>query len=124
MGRPRKSLEALVREGTFRARRDTHRQLLGGPALAWPAFATVQDRYRQAGSEPERRAVALEFERIVAAAQAELVRRTQAVQKNGAAASATATGGLEAALARLGKAGSTKQLLGFFPAFLRHPKGR
>ena len=54
MARPAKSLDAHVREGTFRARRDTHRQLLTGPPLQWPALASLLARYQQTRSEPER----------------------------------------------------------------------
>jgi excisionase family DNA binding protein len=67
VGRPAKSLEALVRAGTFRARR--HQELLNGDELTWPAFAALQRKYRRCGSAEERTAVALQFERAVRSAQ-------------------------------------------------------
>ena len=118
MARPAKSLQVHVREGTFRARRPTHRQLLGGAALAqWPLFASPQNRYGRAGTEAERRAVALEFERLVQAAQAELQKRV------GAAGAGGERERLTVELRRLGRPGSAAQLLRFFPTYLTHPKG-
>jgi excisionase family DNA binding protein len=67
VGRPAKSLEALVRAGTFRARR--HQELLNGDELTWPAFAALQQKYRECGSAEERTTVALQFERAVRSAQ-------------------------------------------------------
>lgn len=81
--------------------------------MQWPLFADLQARYRAAGSEPERRALALEVERHVGAAQEEAKRRL----------GAGTSPGLEARLAELGKAGSAAQLFSFFPGFLSHPKG-
>ena len=46
-GRPTKPLRAHVTEGTFRARRISHRALLIGSPLPWPAFASLQARYQQ-----------------------------------------------------------------------------
>jgi phage terminase large subunit-like protein len=112
MGRPAKTLLELVQDGTFRGRRDSHRLLLGGPDLPWSGFALLQARYRSAGSEPERRAVALEFQHAV-----ELVHEQAAQQAAGPADQ------LQAELAELGRPGSVQQLLGFFPAYLEHPKG-
>ena len=117
MGRPAKTLRALVIEGTFRARREQHRELLTGPPLQWPLFASLQTRYVATRSEAERRAVALEFERLVDAAQQETRRREQAAGGSDAAAE------LRQALLALGKPGSLAQLLGFFPAMFVHPKG-
>jgi phage terminase large subunit-like protein len=122
MARPAKSLDAHVREGTFRARRDTHRQLLTGPPLQWPALASLQARYQQTRSEPERRAIALEVEQFVRHAQAELARRAAAAGVSGP--THPLVGQLDAELAELGKPGSVTQLLEFFPYYLRHPKGR
>jgi phage terminase large subunit-like protein len=111
MGRPAKTLVEHIHDGSFRARRASHRQLLLGPPVPWPAFAALQDQYRAARSEPERRAVALELERAIDAAHSETQRRLG--------------GGptLGAELNGLGAAGSVKQLLGFFPHFLAHPRG-
>src|SRR5207248_7057378 len=99
-------------EGTFRGRRDRHRALLLGPQLEWPVLASLQRRYLQATSEPDRRALALAFERIVADAQTEAKRRSS-------------TGGelLAGELAGLGKPGSVAQLLRFFPHFFADPRG-
>ena len=117
MARPAKTLHAHVRDGSFRARREQHRHLLAGAALEWPAFASLQGRYTRAGSEPEQRALALEFERLVTRAQFELQQRIAGSGPNAAANEIAHT------LALLGKAGSVKQLLGFFPAYLVHSKG-
>jgi phage terminase large subunit-like protein len=111
-GRPTKALVAHVREGTFRARRDTHRLLLAGPELPWTGFALLQKRFCAATSEPERRAIALEFEQAVRVAHEQL-----ALAEGGANAP------LETALRKLGKPGSAAQLLEFFPSYLVHPKG-
>jgi phage terminase large subunit-like protein len=112
MARPAKPLAQLVREGNYRARRDTHRLLLAGPDLPWPGFALLQQRFRTATSEPERRAIALEFQRAV-----------NLVQQQAAAAEEGPSERLQAELCRLGRPGSSKQLLEFLPAYLRHPKG-
>jgi phage terminase large subunit-like protein len=122
MARPAKSLDAHVREGTFRARRDSHQRLLGGPFVQWPTLASLQARYQQTRSEPERRAIALEVEQFVKAAQAELARRAAAAGIDGQASPLVAQLGAE--LAELGKPGSVAQLLEFFPYYLQHPKGR
>jgi phage terminase large subunit-like protein len=115
MGRPAKTLQQHVREGTFRARRARHMALLAGPPLPWPVFASLQAQFAQTRSEPERRAVALEFERLVSAAHAETLRRNSGAD-NGAAA-------LHAQLSELGKPGSVAQLKRFFPSYFVHPKG-
>src|SRR6266480_6307096 len=100
MGRPAKSLEAHIREGTFRARREPHEALLAGPAVRWALFADLQRQYLQARSEPERRAVALAVERHIAAAQTQLRERIDAEHD------------VAAQLLLPGKAGMA-QLLGF-----------
>jgi phage terminase large subunit-like protein len=112
-GRPAKSLAQLVRDGSFRARREQHRALLLGPDLPYPGFALLQERFRRATSEPERRALALEFERAVKLVHAQ----AEVEQAQGRGRS------LEAELAELGKPGSLKRLLRFFPTYLEHPKG-
>ena len=114
-GRPVKTLRAHVTEGTFRARRVSHRALMGGPPLPWPVFASLQARYLAASSEPDRRDAALKFEQIVAAAQREAHKR----DSNGAPGSSA----LAAELVTLGKPGSVAQLLKFFPYYLAHPRG-
>ena len=111
MSRPPKSLAQLLHDGSFRARR--HGPLLLGPDLRYPAFALLQARYRQATSEPERRAIALEFERAV-----RLVHE-QAEQEQAEGRGRSLAG----ELAELGKPGSLAQLLRFFPHYLQHPKG-
>ena len=62
-GRPPKTLKAHVLEHSFRARR--HYPLLAGAELPWPGFALLQARYRAATSQPERRAIAVEFQTAV-----------------------------------------------------------
>ena len=112
-GRPPKTLAAHVRENSFRARR--HWSLLSGPELPWSAFAVMQARYRQANTHPARRALAVEFENAVKAAHASADAGKGASSRGGAS--------LQEQLDALGKAGSVKQRLGFFPEFLRHAKG-
>src|SRR3954467_13937731 len=96
-GRPRQRLRAARQDGTLRARRHPHRALLLGPGLQWPAFASLQTRYAQATSEPERRQLALQFQQLVGAAQRELQRRSSAGGQGELAAR------IAAELARLGK---------------------
>src|SRR4051794_24662384 len=111
MARPAKSLASHVRDGTFRARR--HWPLLSDPPLRWPGFALLQARYQAATSDPQRRAIAVEFQQAVA-----LVHE-QAADDSIAAPAVN----IDEELAQLGTPGSTKRLLGFFPHFLRHAKG-
>src|SRR5205823_3670048 len=73
-------------------------------------------------SEPERRALALKVEQFVKHVHAEHARRVAAAGLDGETHSLVAQ--LDAELAELGKAGSVRQLLEFFPYYLRHPKGR
>ena len=114
-GRTAKTLRAHVTQGTFRARRDSHRALLCGPPLPWPAFANLQARYAAASSEPERRDVALQVEQLVTAAQREARRRDNPDTEGSNA--------LAAELQTLGKPGSAAQLIRFFPTYLSHPRG-
>lgn len=58
-----KSLDAHVRDGTFRSRR--HRHLLEGPVVPWPELAVLQARYAATRHELERRAIGVEFERAI-----------------------------------------------------------
>jgi hypothetical protein len=62
-------LEQLVRRGAFRSRR--HHELLRGPAVPWGELAALQGRYAGASSDPERRAIGVEFERAVRSMQDE-----------------------------------------------------
>ena len=111
MGRPARPLSEHIRKGTFRARR--HHGLLAGPNVPWPWFARLQTRYQAATSEPERRAIAVDCERAVKLARAQ----ADAAEGGGR------HGSLEQELLKLGKPGSVKQLLAFFPHFLCHTKG-
>jgi len=110
-GRPAKTLAQHVRDGTFRGRR--HRTLLLGEALPWPGFAALQERFRRASSELERRAIAVEVEHAIRQVH-EQTAREQAGGRDRT---------LAAELAALGKPGSASQLLRFFPEYFRHPKG-
>src|SRR5439155_26870768 len=100
-GRPAKTLVQHVQEGTFRARRDTHRCLLIGAPLPWAGFAQLQARFRRASSEPERRALALEFEQAVQQVHQHAQREQTSIDGRS----------LAAELAALGKPGSAAQLL-------------
>jgi phage terminase large subunit-like protein len=60
VGRPAKSLATHLGDGSFRARR--HHKLLNGPLVAEETLRELQEAYRRASSERERRAVALDFE--------------------------------------------------------------
>jgi phage terminase large subunit-like protein len=111
MGRPAKTLAEHVSQGSFRARR--HHQLLAGPDLSWQGFGVLQARYRAASSEPERRAIAVEFEQGVRLVQAEVERE----QTHGGGRS------LDGELAELGRPGSLARMLRFFPHYFSHPKG-
>ena len=112
MGRPAHTLEQHIRSNGFRSPR--HRHLLAGPGLGWPLFAGIQARYRAAGSEPERRAIGLEFQQALTQ-----IHEAAAAEADGQPAGQS----LDQELAALGNPGSSKQLLGFFPRFLRHAKG-
>jgi hypothetical protein len=90
VARPAKSLEAHVREGTFRARR--HARLLAGVELPWPTFAAIQRQYRQAAPGDARTAIARAFERAVRDAHRELQQRRarEGIAGGGAAAAPSA----------------------------------
>ena len=113
MARPAKSLLEHILDGSFRARR--HHPLLAGPRVPYPGFALLQERYCAASSEAERRAIGLECQRAIG-----LVREQTPPQGQ---ARIDESGGLAALLAELGKDGSSKQLIEFFPRLLVHPKG-
>jgi phage terminase large subunit-like protein len=108
-GRPRKRLLDHVLEGSFLARQ--HGGLLADKDdLPWPGFAALQAEYRRARSVPEQRAVALDFERLVRGVRAQ-------ADELGIAPLAPS---LDDTLAALGPTDSLKQVVGFFPRFLRH----
>lgn len=72
MARQRRTLVELVRDGSFRAASDS--ALIGkGEDLPWPAFAALQQRYRD-GTAAVQAAVAAEFERLVRRAHEEATR--------------------------------------------------
>lgn len=106
-GPPSKTLRALVQDGTFEARRDRHRELLDGNDVPYPALAALQVRYRAAESDFERRIIAREFERTVAAAHVETAERAEEEAPS-----------LEQELEKLGPRYSAKRLKRFFPRFL------
>jgi phage terminase large subunit-like protein len=108
-GRPKKRLLDHVLSGTFLARQ--HGELLASADdLPWPGFAALQGEYRRARSVPEQRAVALNFERLVRGVLAQ-------ADELGIAPLARS---LDEMLAELGPADSVKQVVAFFPRFLRH----
>src|SRR5437660_12112300 len=113
MARPARALEQHVRQGSFRARR--HQRLLALDPLPddWPLFASLQARYQGASSDPERAALALQFEQTVSAAHAQ----AKALDRGLAGPS------LHEQVNALGKPGSRAHLLAFFPRFLRYPGG-
>src|SRR5437016_3796974 len=107
MARPAKTLLELVLCGGFRPGR--YHPLLAGPDLPWPGLALLQQRYRLAAGEAERRQLAVEFLQA-----ARLVR----------AAEVADTPRLAEELARLpGRPGRIRHVNAFFPAFLVHAKG-
>jgi hypothetical protein len=61
MARPSKSLEARIRDRSFLARR--HHELLAGLLVTAKKLRAIQAAYQAASSDPERRALALDFER-------------------------------------------------------------
>jgi phage terminase large subunit-like protein len=111
MGRPAKTLAAHVLEGTFRSRR--HHRLLAGAELPWSGLAVIQARFRAATSEAERRAISVQFQQAV----------TLVHEQTSAAEAGAADCSFDDGLALLGGSGTTKQLLAFFPRYLRHAKG-
>jgi phage terminase large subunit-like protein len=63
MARPSKSLEERIREKSFLGRR--HYELLAGPLVSAKRLRAIQAAYQAASSDPERRAIALDFEREI-----------------------------------------------------------
>jgi phage terminase large subunit-like protein len=110
-GRPAKTLAGHVREGTFRAHR--HGDLLLGPDLSWAGFALLQQRYRALTREPERQAIAREFEHAVNLSQDHFQQELAA--GNGRS--------LDDELATLGQPGTVSHLARFFEHYFVHPKG-
>jgi phage terminase large subunit-like protein len=113
VGRPAKKLARHVLDATFRARRDSHRELLLGAPLPWAGFAVLQQRFAAASSEAERRELAREFERAVQIVRDQAIREQAGGHRRS----------IDAELAELGKPGSASQLLRFFPRYFVHPKG-
>ena len=117
MPRQPKTLKDHVRHGTFRARLEGHRELLGATEdLPWPVFAKLQQWYRAATRDTERRAIALEFQKTI-----EKANDDTAAASNGAGPQVPP---LAEAMAELGPAGSPEQVIGFFPRFLALEDGR
>jgi phage terminase large subunit-like protein len=106
MGRPSKTLLELVEDGTFRARR--HHELLDSDRLRWKTLSRLQDAYVAAGTEFERRRIAVEFEKAV----------PKLLQKR-----ARASKSLQEALEELGPPRSAERVKRFFPRFLRWEDG-
>jgi hypothetical protein len=94
LARPAKSLATRVAEGKFKARE--HRELLAGPLVGPKRLQAIQRRYREAASDRERRAVALEYESALR---------------------------LAAVVAEAKPADVSLPAAEFFPAFFRHMKG-
>jgi len=110
VGRPRKSLEELVRDGSFRARRQGHADFLeSSPDLPWKGPRALQKRYRRAKRAETRRRIAVEFERLV-----------EELADEGATAPDRP---LADVLAELGEPGTAEFYINFFPRFFRHTKG-
>jgi phage terminase large subunit-like protein len=110
-GRPPKTLDQHIHEGSFRPGR--HEHLLASEPSSIPLIAKMQQRFQAAESQAERTAICREVAATLRKAQEELARR------NANASSSS----LETALARLGGAGSFKQLRNFFPTYLFHQAG-
>lgn len=106
MARPSKSLLELVRDGTFRARR--HHELLAQPDLPWKTLSHLQQRYRDAGLEFERRRVAVEFENAIPLLHAKQERSRK---------------DLPEILDSLGPPRSAERVLNLAPRFFRHYAG-
>lgn len=105
MGRPTKTLNQLILDGTFRSTK--HRDRLLDEDARTPALQELQQRYREARSDPERKAVGLEFEKAV---------------QTGEGGPATFEQ-LQVELDALGPANSLQRLLGLFPRFFRWDDG-
>ena len=118
MGRHAKTLKDHVRHGTFRARLEGHRELLATEDdLPWPVFQRLQEWYRAATRDSEKRAIALEFQKAVERASD----TTQSVAGGHGAPQAPP---LAQAMDELGPAGSAEQVIEFFPRFLTLEDGR
>src|SRR5215211_2383763 len=63
MARPAKTLASRVRERKFKARE--HHALLAGPLVGPPQLRAIQERYQHADSDTVRRALALEYQRLL-----------------------------------------------------------
>lgn len=110
MPRPKKTLLELVEDGTFLSRQD-HERLADPdePVLRWKTLSRLQDTYRGADSEPERRRIGIEFEKAIP----KLNRKRASVSKS-----------LDEVLEQLGPAGSAERTINFFPRFFRWDDGK
>jgi phage terminase large subunit-like protein len=105
-GQPAKSLEQLVREGTFRV--DRHKVLLAGDDLQWKSLANLQERFRAADNDVERHRVAKEFASAIPRLHAQQARSRKS---------------LDEVLDKLGPPQSADRVVNFFPRFFRHYAG-
>jgi hypothetical protein len=103
VARPTKSLAERVRDGKFRAR--DHGGLLIGPLVGPERLQEIQRRWQQEDSETVRRALALEYEKLVAGDGSVQASESRSV------ALRSAGEGFALPLAR------------FFPAMFSHVKG-
>jgi phage terminase large subunit-like protein len=101
-GRPGKSLQQHLDDGTFEARK--HEQLLvSDPLVDDPEHRKLQQRYRRLKTPAKRREVALELERVA---------RDGAPKRTTKRADA-----FDAKLRKLGRPGSAERTINFFEAF-------
>lgn len=107
MGRNAKTLLDLVEDGTFLARR--HHELLDGDLLRWKTLSKLQVAYREAGTDFERRRIALEFEKAVP----KLLAKRESSSLS-----------LKDAMDKLGPPKSAERLKRFFPTYLRWEDGK
>lgn len=105
-GRKAKSLLELVEDGSFRARH--HHDRLAGEQLPWKSLSKLQDEYRAAQFDIDRRRVAVRFEREVPRLQERRARNRKS---------------LDQILDGLGPPRSADRVVGFFPRFFRHYAG-
>jgi phage terminase large subunit-like protein len=106
VARPTKSLEELVRDGSFRPGR--HHELLAGLDLRWKSLARFQEQYRVADHELERRRIAVQFANAIP----QLHARQERTQKS-----------LDETLAKLGPPRSIERVVNYFPWAFRHFAG-
>jgi phage terminase large subunit-like protein len=107
VGRPSKSLEDLLRDGTFRSRR--HHELLGGDDVRWKSIAKLQARYRDSDHELEKRRIGVLVENEIPKLHA----RQERFRKD-----------LREHLDALGPPGSVERLAGVARKFCRLESGK